>query len=646
MHKIFIILFLLNSSYLFADVQDSMTVVKQIDVIGYRQGIEKQFATSSTLQLKELSSMNLIQLTEAIKFITGTFINDYGGLGGLKTVSLRGQSGSQNTVMLDGMKINQTTTGSFDFSILPTSMVNEISIYKGGMSAFFGGGAIGGALNIIPSPEDSGGISASFLAGSFGTYRAIAKVSNRLFKSTQSAVAEYNYSKGNYPFVVNDFGNNVDYKRNNGDFESFSFFFVNQYSGKSFKLKTDIFATTSDRGSPGAVIYGKPENLSSRLNNKSLFLLMSGKKQLPHYNTLLISALYNFGLTKYRDDWNVFYGLKPETSYLNNDLSFKAKHIKNFTDFVSELSFDYTMSALKGDMLQKNIAENIIRNEFSGLWSGSYYKNLHNIEIAANTAFRYNKVGNFAPFLSPFIGLTGTSKNLATSIKINYSYNFRAPSFNEMYYLNYGNTDLKPEYSHSYNFEVTNHSFDFLDFSAVLFYIDTKDKIISVPKSAVSWSAENLGRVINKGFEFGASSSLFEKSIQINLSYTRQQATDEAANSLNKGKLLVYTPQEILSTSIIYNKKPRNLGCKFYYSSHIFSLPDNSYNSMIPNYFLVDIFGSRTFKISNADKSSDESGNRLTVSFSINNILDKQYTIISNYPMPSRNAQLKVIVSF
>jgi len=633
MQKIFIILFLLSAPKLLADVRDTIAKGQQIEVIGYHEGIEKQFSTSTSLKLKELSSMNLQQLTEAIKYIPGTFINDYGGLGGMKTVSLRGQSSSQNTVMLDGMKINQSSSGSFDFSIVPTSMVEEISVYKGGMSAFFGGGAIGGALNIIPAPEDSAGLSTSVLAGSFNTYRAIVKGSSKLFKSSQSAVVEYNYSQGNYPFIINDFGNNVTYKRNNGDFQSLSFFYVNQYSGKSFKFKTDVFATTSDRGSPGAVIYGKPENLTSRLNNKSLFVVLSGEKQLPDNNTLTISSLYNLGSTKFRDDWNVFYGLPTVTEYLNNDFSLKAKNIKNFHNFVNEFSIDYTVSSLSGDMLQKTTSNNITRNEFSGFWSGSYFKTFTNFEFAANTALRFNKVGDFKPFLSPFVGLTGKINKLSTTVKLNYSFNFRAPSFNEMYYLNYGNTDLLPEYSHSYNLEITNHTLYFLDFSAVLFYMDTKDKIISVPKSAVSWSAENLGRVINRGFELGVGTSIFDKCINLNISYTRQKATDEADNSLNKGKILVYTPQEILTASIIYSKKPLNLGCKFYYSSHIFSLPDNSYSSVIPNYFLVDIFGSRTWTISKTE---------LTVSFSINNVFDKQYTIISNYPMPGRNATLKV----
>jgi outer membrane cobalamin receptor len=626
---------LLSAPKLLADVSDTIAKAQQIEVIGYRESIEQQFSTSTSFKLYELKSMNLQQITEAIKFIPGTFINDYGGLGGIKTVSLRGQSSSQNMVMLDGMKINQSASGSFDFSILPTSMVDEISIYKGGMSAFFGGGAIGGALNIIPAPGDREGLAASVLAGSFGTYKTTIKVLTNLFKSSQSTVVEYNYSQGNYPYPINDFGNNITYKRNNGDFKSLSFFFVNQYSGKLFKFKTDVFATTSDRGSPGAVIYGKPENLTSRLRNKSLFVVLIGEKQLPAKNTLKLSALYNLGSTKYRDDWNEFYGLPLVTEYLNNDFSLKVKHTKNFRDFVNEFTVDYTLSALSGDMLQTTTSNNIMRNEFSGLWSGSYFKTFTNFEMAANTALRFNKVGDFKPFLSPFVGMTGKINNLSTTMKLNYSYNFRAPSFNEMYYLNYGNTDLLPEYSHSYNFEITNNTLDFLDFSAVLFYMDTKDKIISVPKSVVSWSAENLGRVINRGFELGAGINLFKRCINLNISYTRQKATDETDNSLTKEKILVYTPQEILTASVIYSKKPHNLGCRFYYSSHIFSLPDNSYSSVIPNYFLVDIFGSRTWTISET---------KLTVSFSFNNIFDKQYTIISNYPMPGRNATLKVNV--
>ena len=54
--------------------------------------------------------------------------------------------------MINGIPVNSGSTGSFDFSSLPTAIFSGISVTRGGASALYGSNAISGAINMNISP--------------------------------------------------------------------------------------------------------------------------------------------------------------------------------------------------------------------------------------------------------------------------------------------------------------------------------------------------------------------------------------------------------------------------------------------------------------------------------------------------------------
>jgi outer membrane receptor protein involved in Fe transport len=96
----------------------------------------------------------------------------------------------------------------------------------------------------------------------------------------------------------------------------------------------------------------------------------------------------------------------------------------------------------------------------------------------------------------------------------------------------------------------------------------------------------------------------------------------------NYNKLIVYTPQEILSFNTILNFNNFKTGMFMRFSNYYYSVADNSYQSMMPRYYLLDVFAEYDFKIYSL---------KLTLRADVKNILDKQYEVILNYPMPGRS---------
>ena len=220
-----------------------------------------------------------------------------------------------------------------------------------------------------------------------------------------------------------------------------------------------------------------------------------------------------------------------------------------------------------------------------------------------------------------------------TPLFLNISKNFRIPSFSELYYFNYGNLDLKPEKSNSLNFGLTNKSFDNLEMNISSYYTLTYDQIVSVPKSTLTWSAQNLGKTKNYGVELALNANFLDKCLFANLSYTLQVPKDITENSTNYNKNIIYIPQEIISlqSEIIISNLIFDIS--FYYNSFRYFLPDNSFNSLMASYYLIDLSLKSKFQINSSI---------FNFQFSVNNITSTNYQIIRNYPMPGRNYLLSI----
>jgi vitamin B12 transporter len=99
----------------------------------------------------------------------GVAINDYGGLGQLATVSIRGSTSDGVLVLLDGLPLNTAFGGGVDLSSIPRAWIERIEVVRGPAGAYYGAGALGGVVNVITRRAFLPGWSAEGSAGSFET---------------------------------------------------------------------------------------------------------------------------------------------------------------------------------------------------------------------------------------------------------------------------------------------------------------------------------------------------------------------------------------------------------------------------------------------------------------------------------------------
>lgn len=82
----------------------------------------------------------------------GASVRSLGGLGQFSSVSVRGSSGQQVQLLVDGAPIGSSLAGLVDLGSIPLDGLERAEIYRGFVPVEFGGATIGGAINLVSRP--------------------------------------------------------------------------------------------------------------------------------------------------------------------------------------------------------------------------------------------------------------------------------------------------------------------------------------------------------------------------------------------------------------------------------------------------------------------------------------------------------------
>lgn len=103
----------------------------------------------SVISSEELQKAGQSSLVEVLGKQPGVQFYTSGGPQTVTGVSLRGANPLQTLVLVDGLRINNTSTGSVSWQALDPATIERIEIIRGAASGLYGSDAIGGVVNII-----------------------------------------------------------------------------------------------------------------------------------------------------------------------------------------------------------------------------------------------------------------------------------------------------------------------------------------------------------------------------------------------------------------------------------------------------------------------------------------------------------------
>mgnify|MGYP000010646620 FL=1 len=118
------------------EIGDTITgkVHKITDVIVTAERTKQQVKSISPFQQlnkKQLQQQGITDIADALRRFSGVNIKDYGGAGGMKTISVRSLGAKHTAVVYDGVTLSDCQSGQIDLSRFSIDNIQQISLTIG-----------------------------------------------------------------------------------------------------------------------------------------------------------------------------------------------------------------------------------------------------------------------------------------------------------------------------------------------------------------------------------------------------------------------------------------------------------------------------------------------------------------------------------
>ena len=288
--------------------------IPEIIVSNPYQTKELRSATpTQTFSRNELQRMQALQLSDAVKHFAGVTVKDYGGIGGLKTVSLRSLGAEHTAIGYDGIAVSNSQTGQIDIGRFSLENVDQLSLSNGQNDYLFQSArffASAGLLNIqtlAPQFKDKEKLHATGMikAGSWGLINPALWLNMKLSKKWSIGInGEWMSADGHYPYTLyysDENGLSSKEKRNNTEIKSgrVEAGLYGQLTDKE-ELRIKAYYYESSRGLPNATTYYY-DYASQHLWDKNVFVQARYKKEFSPKWVFETSGKWNWNYQRYLD---------------------------------------------------------------------------------------------------------------------------------------------------------------------------------------------------------------------------------------------------------------------------------------------------------------------------------------------------------
>ena len=689
--RILPLIFTFSLFYTFTFAQgrlDSVQHVREIVVVS--KPAMREVVPSQKLNGEMLEKLNTHSVADALRYFSGIQLKDYGGVGGIKTVNIRSMGTHHLGISYDGVALGNAQNGQIDLGQFSLDNVEEITLYNGQKSAIFQPASdFGNAGSIYirtkePEFRRYGGTGVRryenthlrFKAqyGSSDMLRLSALWEQKLSETVSSSVsAGFLTASGKYKFRYErrypdgTTAWDTTAVRQNGDIhaERIEANLYGRLWQGSWQLKGYLY--NSARGIPGAIV-NNVWRRGERQQDLNTFFQAAYDKSIGNKFATRWLAKYAYYNTHYvnRDSTQ----LPVDNRYKQQEFYFSTANVLELLpNWSASLSYDFKWNKLNADIwnfayptrisnlvslataidykhlkAQGSLLATFINDSYRR-YGGTGARGYENSSAAANSSFftLHSSLQKLTPAV--FVNVypfRGTFFSLRAYVK----QSFRMPTFNDLYYTDMGNANLVPERATQYDvgFALNKHFTHGVVRHAEMhfdaYYNTVHDKIVAYPKGQqFRWTMLNLGKVHIKGIDVEAEADFkIGKDLvaTARAQYTYQDARDvtDPADSYYNDQI-PYIPWHSGSAIVGLSYKNWDLNYSFIYAGERYDEQENIlYNHMEP-WYTSDLSLRYQFVVYSL---------KIIAQAEVNNVLDQDYEVIVNYPMPGRNYTLSLTV--
>ncbi|TAF67803.1 MAG: hypothetical protein EAZ55_01930 [Cytophagales bacterium] len=562
-------------------------------------------------------------LAQLLSTQTGIYFKEYGA-GMLSSISFRGTGAGHTAVLWNGLAINYSNVGQFDFSQMPVSIAQNIDVQYGAAGALVGNEAIGGSVHIYQKASflEQKQLSFRQTIGSFGQNNTAIQwqyANQRWYGQTQTY---WNSSQNNFPFAnTTQIGQPIQHQANA------------QYHNYGI-VQSIAYAFTEKRRIESHIWY----HFSHR-----------------HIQT----PMTNLSLEDRQIDENTRWTIKYEDQIARGNLQLQVGYLRDYLQF-NRFSPARVQRFLGLVQYEKNITPHWqfkiggqnywIQSDSPSYqrWIGETRTDVYAFLFfqpskRLKTSFNLRKVwvtGYEVPF-TPALGIAyqywKNTKHEQT-IQASLGRSYRVPTLNDRYWLPGGNIDLLSEDSWSAEIGwLHTYKTSSFQFSTQInaFRTMAKDWIVWLPTGSF-WSPFNFNEVTIQGGELALQLNYKGKKIHwqgaFQMAYTQatnQKALNAFDNSANKQ--LAYVPFYKMQGNYMLHYQTWSLLGECVFTGFRYTTTDNS--QFLPAYTLVNLGIGKTIRWAK---------HAFQMQAQVQNLLDESYQTYQYYAMPGRNFQLSI----
>ncbi|HVC64758.1 MAG TPA: TonB-dependent receptor, partial [Candidatus Dormibacteraeota bacterium] len=585
---------------------------------------EQLGASVSVVNGEDFQTYHYPTVDEALRSVPGVEIRRSCAYGKTTSVTIRGANANQVQVLVDGLRVKSPTLGQVDLSDISPDLIERIEVIRGAQSTLYGADAIGGVINIITRK------------GKGGPFQATVQQEVGNYDTLVSRATVYGAWKIlNYALSASHFESNGQFQNDETDTNAISARIGATLPGNS-TLDFVFRYNKNDIGVPVKGVFPGPQPINPIINRNAR----------SQSETTIFSLE---GKTRPVEWWET----RGRLARYENSAGFQ--------DPVDP-GVDFDFATFSQVNVERREAE-WVNSFFIGKWSTSSVGLEHRREIGeSHNTFRavsetqsvffeqqlrfFERLfltGGFRVEDNSVFGTTTTErgslafliKETGTRLRGSAGTGFRAPTFNDLFFPGFGNPDLQPEKSLSYDFGVDQKLWNNRIRLGLTYFQNNFRNLIAccTPLPTAPFGGPfNVGRARSAGIEFTSEVDVLPNLIaSLNYTYTDSEnlATDrplprEPRHRWNIG--LTWEPISKLS-----------LFTQVHVVSEQFEQFGEVYNS---GYTRVDIGG--TWRI------LERTGwlQKLELTARIQNLLNEGYAEVRGFPALGINALVGLRASF
>lgn len=609
--------------------KDSIPMLQAVDITANKLA----FVNEINLQYfdaKKIENYSSQSLDNILRDYSAININTY-GYGGMSNAGMRGGNSYHTAVLWNGVNLQDPLNGGFNISLFPLFFANDIKVHKGGSSALFGSGAVGGSIHLSNKIDFNKGFHVELLSsiGSFSNYQFGSSVKYSNDKVSSVIKVYKKTAKNDFPFINTEIYGSPKVKQQNAQQSQLGVLQENVFLlNKHQKINTAFWYQRNNQGVPTQM---NAYTSKAREENESLRGQLGwkyfNKNHSFHFrNSILTSSLL------YQDDISGIVALHRSFSNIS-EAEYNLK-VRKYDDL--KIGLINTFEKSNSDELKTVLGENPQQNRTALFVS---YKALLRKNISATANIRKEYVENR---FTPFTFSTGVNWNIFKTLdfNLNISKNYRTPTFNDLFWsdgMAKGNPDLQDESSINEELGIKwNNKTKFITLSVSAYSTSFKNLIQWVPENGI-WTPINKKAVWARGIETSLSLNKKFGDFDFNLNgifvFSRSTVTEISDNESDEilNKQLILTPQTKGNINFSVAYKTLSIEYLTKYVGQRFTTADNL--NYLDSYLLADIVLKKDFKFKNQ---------RLALLFRLNNIWNETYVSMPSYAMPLCNYELSM----